>query len=321
MGLRRALAAGVTVALGAAIAASGTLVAAKAGAVRLGTNAVAPAYYVAVGASEAVGFQPVPGQRHARPGRRGYAEDLVHMESGRWPGLALIELGCPGITATGALTGATPTVPDDGSAGAPVRCDYPAGSEVATAVQLIRRRAGRTVLVTVDLGFNDVWPCLRRDAVNRSCLQNGLEQIRDSLPVVLSRLRAAGGRHMLIVGLEHSDPYLAEALRGKAAFAKKSEVVIDRLNNLLAAIYTAAGALVADVPAAYGTDNRTPVEMPGHGLVPAGVARVCVLTWMCTPEHNLHPTDAGYRAIADAVAAAIATGPLLGASPAGGNAG
>jgi lysophospholipase L1-like esterase len=311
MGLRRALAAGVTVALGAAIAVSGTLIAPKAGAVRLGTSTVAPAYYVAVGASEAVGFQPLPGQRHATPGPAGYAEDLVHMESGRWPGLALIELGCPGITATAALTGANPTVPDDSSAGAPVRCVYPAGSEVATAVQLIRRRAGRTVLVTVDLGFNDVWPCLRRDAVDQSCLHAGLQQIRDSLPVVLSRLRAAGGRHMLIVGLEHSDPYLAEALRDREAFARRSESVIDRLNDELAAIYTGAGALVADVPAAYRTDATTPVQLPGYGQVPEGVARVCALTWMCTPEHNLHPNDAGYRAIADAVAAAVATGPLL----------
>jgi lysophospholipase L1-like esterase len=308
-------------ALVAVLAAGGLLLASPSGALHTGVQTSAPAYYVAIGASEAVGYQPVPGQRHGAPSHRGYAEDLVSMEAARWPGLSLIELGCPGITAVGALTGASPALPGGSSAGGPVRCTYPAGSEVATALLLIHQRFPRTKLVTVDLGFNDVWPCLRHDTVDQACLRTGLGQIRSSLPKILARLRAAGGPHMLIVGLEHGDPYLAEALRGKAAFAKKSEVVIDRLNNLLAAIYTGAGALVADVPAAYGTDNRTPVEMPGHGLVPAGVARVCALTWMCTPEHNLHPTDAGYRAIADAVAAAIATGPLLGSSPAGGNAG
>jgi lysophospholipase L1-like esterase len=315
------LRAAIAAALGTAVAAAGAIAAPPAGALRTGVKTAAPAYYVAIGASEAVGFQPVPGQRHGAPSHRGYAEDLTTMEAGRWPGLSLIELGCPGITSVGALTGASPSLPGRSSAGGPVHCVYPAGSELATAVHLIRQRAGRTVLVTVDLGFNDVWPCLRHDSVNWTCLHAGLQGVRDSLPVILSRLRAAGGRHLLIVGLEHSDPFLAEILRGKVAFARKTEALIDRLNNVLAAIYTGAGALVADVPAAYGTDNRMPVQLPGHGTVPEGVARVCAFTWMCTPEHNLHPNDAGYRAIADAVAAAIATAPLLGSSPAGGNTG
>lgn len=309
--LGRALGAGWIVIPLVAVAA-GVVGAPPAGALRNGVNAVAPSYYVAVGASEAVGYQPVPGHLHGAPSHRGYAEDLDQMEAARWPGLALIELGCPGITAVGALTGASSPLPGQSSAGRPPWCTYPQGSEVATAVQLIRQRAGRTVLVTVDLGFNDVWPCLRRDAVNEACVDVGLRQIDHSLPAILSRLRAAGGRGMLVVGLEHSDPYLAERLRGHAAFAAASETVIDRLNNALAAIYTGAGDLVADVPATYGTDDRAPVHLAGYGQVPQDVARVCALTWMCAPEHNLHPNDAGYREIADAVAAAIATAPVFG---------
>lgn len=298
--------------LGATLVATAVVAAPPAGALRSGVKVVAPAYYVAVGASEAVGFQPVPGQQHGAPSGRGYAEDLVRLESHRWPGLALIELGCPGINSVAALTGESPSLPGVTSAGGRSRCVYPQGSEIATAVHLIRARHGRTALVTVDLGFNDVWPCLRHDMVDQACVASGLEHIRTSLPVILSRLRAAGGPHMLIVGLEHSDPYLAEMLRGHAAFALASEIVIDRMNSLLAALYTAAGALVADVPTTYGTDDKTPVQLPGYGTVPAGVAKVCALTWMCTDEHNLHPNDAGYRAIADAVAAAIATAPVLG---------
>lgn len=319
--VRRALGAG-SIVLGLAAAGGGAVAVPPAGALRNGVNAVAPSYYVAVGASEAVGYQPAPGHRHGAPSSRGYAEDLDQMEAARWPGLALIELGCPGITAVGALTGASPSLPGEGSAGRPPWCAYPQGSEVATAVHLIRQRAGRTVLVTVDLGFNDVWPCLRRDAVNEECVAVGLRQVGHNLPMILARLRAAGGHRMVLVGLEHSDPYLAEQLRGHAAFAAASETVIDRLNDELAAIYTGAGDLVADVPAVYGTDDTTPVHLAGYGRVPKGVARVCALTWMCTPEHNLHPNDAGYRAIADAVAAAIATGALLGSSsPGGGNTG
>lgn len=296
-----------TVAVGAV-----ALGAPPAGALRSGVNTVAPAYYVAVGASEAVGYQPIPGHRYSAPTDRGYSEDLLHIEAVRWPGLALIELGCPGITAVAALTGASPSLPGASSAARPIKCLYPQGSEVATAVHVIRQRTGRTVLVTVDLGFNDVWPCLRHDAVHPACVRTGLQQIDQSLPVILSRLRAAGGPGMLIVGLEHSDPYLAESLRGKPGFARASEAVVDALNDELAAIYTTAGALVADVPATYDTHDRTPVKLAGYGTVPRGVARVCELTWMCTSAHNLHPNDAGYRAIAAAVAAAIATGPLFG---------
>ena len=314
MGIARSVLSVAAAALGVAAAAAGAAVVAAptAGALRSGVKVVAPAYYVAVGASEAVGYQPVPGQRHGAPSGRGYAEDLARIEARRWPGLALIELGCPGIDSVAALTGDSPGLPGVTSAGGPARCHYPQGSEVATAVQLIRQRHGRTVLVTVDLGFNDVWPCLRHDSVDQACVSTGLQQLGTSLPVILHRLRAAGGPHMLIVGLEHSDPYLAETLRGHAAFARASETVIDQMNSELAAIYTGAGALVADVPVTYGTDDKTPVQLPGYGAVAAGVGRVCALTWMCTPEHNLHPNDAGYRAIADAVAAAIATAPVLG---------
>jgi lysophospholipase L1-like esterase len=287
---------------------------APAGALRIGTRRVAPSYYVAVGASESVGYQPVPGERHGAPTGRGYANDLVRMEQRRWPGMALIELGCPGITAVTALDGVTPGAgpggPSQDSAGRKARCTYPAGSEVSTAAQLIRQRAGKTVLVTVDLGFNDVWPCLRHDTVDNGCVTAALDQIARALPAVLSRLRDAGGPRMLIVGLEHSDPYEAEWLRGKAAFAEASQHVIDRLNGELTALYTSGGALVADVPAVYGT--AAVATRPGDGgTVPHAAARMCALTWMCGSEHNLHPTDAGYQAIADAVAASIASAPVL----------
>lgn len=303
-----AAAAALLSAIGAASVAPAT-----AGAMRTGLGVVAPYYYVAVGASESVGYQPVPGERHGAPTDRGYANDLLRMEQSRWPGLALIQLGCPGITAVTALDGATPGAGsgDDGQAGSgrSVHCTYPAGSEVATAVQLIGQRAGDTVLVTVDLGFNDVRPCLKHDTVDTACVDAGLAQIARALPAILSRLRAAGGPRMVIVGLEHADPYEAEWLRGQTAFAEASQRVIDRLNDELAAIYTAGGALVADVPAVYGTGTLEP-EPDGSGEVPKSVVSMCALTWMCGSEHNLHPTDAGYRAIADAVGASIATARL-----------
>ena len=108
-------------ALGTATAVAAVAAAPTAGALRSGVKVVAPAYYVAVGASEAVGYQPVPGQRHGAPSGRGYAEDLARIEARRWPGLALIELGCPGINSVAALTGESPGLPGVTSAGGAAR--------------------------------------------------------------------------------------------------------------------------------------------------------------------------------------------------------
>ena len=253
-------------------------------------------WYVAVGASESVGYQPVPGRHYGRPTDHGYANDLVAMEQRRWPGLRLAEYGCPGITAQGALDGTG-------------RCHYPAGSEVGTAVDFLRAHRAGTVLVTVDLGFNDVWPCLAHRSVDQTCVGAALGRVAKALPEVLADIWSAGGPDLRIVGLEHNDPYLADHLSGPAgaAFSTAAASVLDRLNAELSSIYERAGALVADVPATYGTARTTPVELPGHGAVPYGVARICTLTWMCD-AHNLHPDTAGYQVIADAVAMALGTG-------------
>ena len=252
-------------------------------------------WYVAVGASEAVGYQPVPGSRYGRRTDDGYANDLVAMERRRWPGLRLVEYGCPGITAQGALDGAG-------------RCHYPGGSEVRTAADFLRAHRAGSALVTVDLGFNDVWPCLAHRSVDGACVDAALRRVALALPEVLAVLRGASGPDLRIVGLEHNDPYLADRLSGPAgaAFSAAATRVLDRLNAELSSVYARAGALVADVPAAYGTARTTPVELAGHGAVPYGVARICALTWMCD-AHNLHPDPAGYQVIADAVAMALGT--------------
>lgn len=250
------------------------------------TNQPRP-YYVAIGASESVGVQPVPGRTGVVPTHEGYANDLVAMEQSRWPGLHLVPFGCPGITAQGALDGA----------GA---CTYPAGSEVATAVAFLREHPGQTALVTVDLGFNDIWPCFLHRAVDARCVDAGLARIASSLPAIIAKLQSAGGSRLTIVGLEHSDPYIAAARFGARDFARRTIGVFDRMNDELGTIFSTAGVPVAKVPEAIGDG--------AHGPAAWAVAQMCSLTWMCA-MHNIHPTVAGYRAIAEAVGAAIASGP------------
>lgn len=256
-----------------------------------------PPYYVAIGASESVGFQPTTGHPHGQRTDHGYANDLAAIERQRWPGLRLYALGCPGITVQAALHG--------GGA-----CHYRAGSQVQQAVDFIRAHRRSTVLGTVDLGFNDLWPCLVRDRVDHHCVADALRRVSRTLPVVLRRLEAAGGRRFEIVGVLHNDPYLGKYLVGRRgrAFAIASIGAIDALNRTLAAAYAGTGVLSANVPAAFGTGDHRLVDLRGHGRVPADVARMCTMSWMCAPPpagDNIHPNASGYRAIADALAAAL----------------
>lgn len=266
-------------------------------------------YYLAIGASESIGLQPVLGQRRGVPTDQGYANDLLATERSRWPGLQLVEVGCPGETAVAAVRGGGP-------------CTYPTGSQLSTAVQFLEAHGPATVLVTVDLGFNDVQKCLDHRTVDPGCVDRALAGIRRVLPGALARLRSAGGRRMRIVGLEHPDPFVARFLGGRVgrAFAARTLRVFDRLNRVLDAVYRHAGVPVANVPRLFGTANRRLTVLAGHGHVPVGVARDCRFTWECPPgpfAGNLHPNATGYRAIARAVAAAVAAavggrGPVTG---------
>ncbi len=255
-------------------------------------------YYVAIGASESVGVQPEPGHRHGVRTDHGYANDLAAAVRHRWPGLRLVQFGCPGTTLAAAVHG--------GSA-----CRYPRGSQLATALAFIRSHAASTVLATVDLGFNDLHRCLRHQRVDRRCVGTTLRQVGANLHVLLRQLKAAGGPRLRVIGLEHNDPYLGYYLGGARgrAFAEASVAVFDRLNDVLRAGYRTGGAAVADVPRFFDVGSRRLVRLAGHGRVPNEVALACRLGWTCSTRrfahHNVHPNARGYDAIADAAAAAL----------------
>lgn len=276
--------------------------AAVAGAATPASPAPAPAstprpYYVAVGASESLGVQPTTAHPRGGPTNDGYANALVAMEQGRWPGLQLAHFGCPGITAEAALHGGGP-------------CMFPGGSEIDATTDFVKDHRGRVVLATVDLGFNDVWPCLAHGQVDHICVAAALRRVAHAVPAAVRALRVAGGPTMTVVGLLHNDPFLAAYLHGTAGrrFSAATLKVIDRLNFLLDTVYRRAGAAVAHVPAAFSLGTSAPVVVAGRGPVPRDVAKVCMLSWMCA-RRNIHLTTAGYGAIASAIAAALPLAP------------
>jgi lysophospholipase L1-like esterase len=267
-----------------------------AGAAAAATTA-APPYLLALGGSASVGFQPTAAHPRGQPTSSGYAEDLVALEQRRWPGLTVAHLGCPGAT--------TATMLDGGG-----QCRYPEGTQLGAAEAFLRDHPS-TALVTVDLGFNDLLPCLRHEFVDAPCVNGALTTVHDQLVQILARIEAAAPSGAVVVGVGHYDPYLGDYVRGTGgqAFSAATLAVMKQLDESLQSAYRSAGRPMAEVGAAFDFTDQNPVTRPGLGTVPTDVARTCALTWMCDPPpfgHNPHPDDAGYRTIAGAIADAVA---------------
>ena len=274
-----------------------------------GAGGASHEYYVAIGASEALGFQGGGPHHSTRVTDQGYTNDLLTMEKTRWPGLQLSVFACPGLRVDMALAGRTTNPPGSFAAKTTSgRCHRKSGSEIGAASAFIRSHRGQVVLVTIDLGYPDVAACMKGKSVDALCVTDALARIRSDLPKAVARLRAAGGSSLRIVGLSHEDPFLAYSL-GKRdpdpAFAQASAAVTERFSQVVHAAYSSVHVPVARVANAFATGVTSPAHLPRWGTVPLDVQRICSLTWMCAGG-NIHPNTDGYREIAAAVAAAIA---------------
>jgi hypothetical protein len=257
----------------------------------------APTFYLAVGASASVGYQPALGWPHGHSTERGYANDLAAIEASRGLALELDQVGCPGETTGDALDGGD-------------RCYQPPTTQVSTATAFLRSHQNDSGLVTIDLGFNNVLPCLVGRVVDWSCVDSQLAVVTQQLGTIVGDLRAAAGPDVRFVGINHYDPFVADPLvrHTSPVFASQSVRVIERLDASMGAVYRGAGFAVADVAAAFKTGDTATVGSSAFGAIPAEAAQVCQLTWMCQRPPlgpNLHPNDAGYLAMARAIASVV----------------
>jgi hypothetical protein len=254
-------------------------------------------FYLAVGASASVGVQPTPAHPHGEPTDRGYANALVSIEAAHGLSLELTQTGCPGESTRTMLNG------DD-------KCYQSPDTQMSTAVAFLKAHRAQYGLVTVDLGFDNVMLCLHHAIDTLNCVQRQIDDISSQLPEILAGLQSAAGPRVTFVGVLHYDPFLADSLTGPSGKARADASVdaVAYLNKTLASIYANANIPVADVPLAFESSSTTPVLLAGVGMVPDNVAAICTMTWMCQQAPygpNLHPNDAGYHAIAQAVAAQI----------------
>ncbi|MGA7834045.1 MAG: hypothetical protein WCA31_02440 [Acidimicrobiales bacterium] len=265
----------------------------------VGAAPSAPYFYLAIGASESLGFQPTPDEPRGEPTVDGYANDLLAYEAARGISLDLTQTGCPGETLTTMLSG------ND-------HCYDGLDTQLATDMNFLSQHANEQGIVTIDLGFNDVRLCLRhRSDADGRCVQRQLELVRDDLTMIVESLKSVAGPGVTFIGLGHYDPYLAdEILNGArgADFAAHSERVINRLNGELQYVYSSEGVPMADVDSYFDGKDRVPIAVAGLGTVPTNVAQICDLTWMCAPAPdgpNFHPDAEGYTIIAQAIEGAL----------------
>ncbi len=258
------------------------------------------AYYLDVGASESLGFQPtgIPGHNGERTDT-GYANDLIQREAFKGVALSLEQVGCPGDTVQSVLD----TTKSDACYQAPV-------TQLTKAETYLQAHTTSQVLVTIDLGFNDVRPCLEANPVNETCLAAAIAAIQVDLPKVVSALTSAAGPNTHFVGIEYADPYLGYYFRGPGGPAEATATLegIDRVDAVLQQVYTSADVPVADVPSVFLTNDDTPEVIANLGSIPTNVESACKLTWFCyaTPfGPDDHPNNAGYSLIADAIQAAL----------------
>ncbi|HUZ42058.1 MAG TPA: hypothetical protein VMU68_11795 [Acidimicrobiales bacterium] len=258
-----------------------------------GADTSVTAFYLDIGASSSVGVQPTASYPKGQRTDDGYANDLVAQEATKGVTLDLHAIGCSGETTSTMIYGGD-------------RCYVSPDTQLNEAITFLRSHQGENGLVTIDLGFNGLLPCLHQWSTDPECVTRQLDNVRQQLTVIIGLLKDVAGPKVKFIGVGHYDPYIADSLNDpyRADFAKWSLHAVRHLDAVLRSVYESYEIPMANVAQAFKIDSTAMVNVAGIGSVPENVAEVCQFTWMCQPEPlgpNIHPNDAGYQTIAAAI--------------------
>lgn len=248
----------------------------------------ARSWYLALGDSLSVGFQPNRGETSL-----GYVDDLWRSMRPEMPGLALRKAGCPGETSASMITGKKSL------------CRYAGGSQLNAATAFLAANPGEVAFITIDLGANDlINRCFDDDTglIGKQCTTELLPRLQERLTQIVDALRAAAGPDVPIVAMNYYDPFLGfwGLVPGGKALARANQQSWVLFNEGIETAYRGAGASIANVAKTFQTDDFTLVTVPGRGRIPLNVSVVCRWTWFCSPRYagDPHPTTTGYDRIA-----------------------
>jgi len=213
----------------------------------------------------------------------GYVDDFGKLVGLVEPGLRTINDGCPGETTESFIHG-----PCQYQLAFPLHHPYvggPTSSQLSDALAYLGAHPGTVSPITIDIGANDAL------AVNNECHSEPaciaarapalLAHIGANLGLILAQLRG-GAPHAQIIVLGLYNPFGTNL-----AGANQLTVAI---NEVMAADAASVGARFA---------NPFPVFNPGGALEQP---TLCLLTNICTPLKDIHPTDLGYAVLAGIVA-------------------
>ncbi len=259
-------------------------------------------YYLALGDSLSVGYQPGPSGVGAET-NRGYTNDLFALESKRVKKLRLVEVGCPGDTTTSLLTGS-----GNAASAGKFHCDRKGGSQLKAAVAFLKahHKAGEVPLITIDIGANDIDSCVSAGSLTAilACVTAGENSIKQNTPKILKALKAAAPKGTKFVGMNLYDPVLGDYFSVNASdktLATASVPLLQSINADIASADTMSGFKTADVANAFKSYDQSATVSYAGQMIPVDVAYVCAWTWACTTPPvgpNIHANDNGYQVIA-----------------------
>ena len=281
-----------------------------------------PTYYLSLGDSYSVGYQPSPlPDGAATSGFTGVVAKKTK--------LTLENFGCGGAT-TLSLTAFTGVCGTPGSYGPPAIAGTqgpfaPGDSQESAVDSFVAGHPNQIGLITVSISGNDVTPCATASLTNPvngatdpvSCVIAGITSVNANIGNLVNNLSTATGTTVPIVGITYPDvllglwectltgtPNVCSAGNPANPLITESVTVFQSyLNPALKAAYTAVpNGHFVDVTAAtgaYGALSGTGLKLknvPPYGKIPTPVASICTLTWYCQ-YGNIHANTKGYGAI------------------------
>jgi lysophospholipase L1-like esterase len=234
-------------------------------------------YYLSLGDSMAYGFQPTKAKPGARPSDfdTGYTDVFAARLRKLSPNIQVVNYGCPGeSTVTFTRSGC------DGLSDGFKLHDTFRGSQLKSALSFLRAHPGEVSPVTVTLWGAELAPLSQKG----KRAQASITSFSTRFASILRQLRA---------GAPNAEIIVAGAWNPEADRLAKTEPLYRSVDAAIARAAAASRVRVANMFAA----------LNGPGNVHAQQARLCKITYYCS-KGDPHPTDAGYRAMADAFMAA-----------------
>jgi lysophospholipase L1-like esterase len=283
-----------TLALAAALAVAATIAAGTASADPV-TGSDANGTYLALGDSVAFGYVPgdaVPAPKYFDAHSFvGYPEFLAQQLNER-----VSNASCPGETTASMLFAGAQSNGCENSLGSsagystlyPLHVQYQ-GTQMQYALQYLATHK-HTQLITIDIGANDAFLC--QEMTSDQCVLPGeffgvLNEIATNLGAIYHELRVDAGYTGTIVTLSYYSLNYADP--GQVALAQF-------LNGALAGVTNAYGGIVADGFGAFASPSAAFSGSPcAAGLLIRLPDGTC----------NIHPSAAGHRLLAAAIAQAI----------------